>query len=205
MVPSDYIPTTLLSTYRSHARRFASSLRRGVSGDDPAGGAGSGPVSRSANRSLGRFGTPSAKPHGLVAGKALIWIRRHCRRWQHGFRGRKSPRWSAEGRRPGRNGMRRVSLMRLSRLASATRRPVRASRRSAHPSLGVGTRKGHHPRAKAPRTTKGAVENGRAQGHEQAATHRWRHIDDVAGKPGRSERRRLMARSGCRASPSPAT
>jgi hypothetical protein len=146
----------------------------------------------------GRLRDPNG--FGLAAGPlgSRGMVRRHCRTRDAWFRGRKSPRWSAEGRRPGRNGMRRVSPTRLSRLASVTRRPVRASRRSAHPSLGVGANERSIIRAQNAADNERGGREWRAQGHEQAATNRWRHIDDVAAKPGRSERRRLTARGGCR-------
>jgi hypothetical protein len=77
-------------------------------------------------------------------------------------RGRKSPRWSAEGRGPGRNGI-TACCHAVSRLASVIEDPVCALRRSAAPSFGVGTRKRDDPRAKRRAETRG---DGKMEGNE---------------------------------------
>jgi hypothetical protein len=61
-------------------------------------------------------------------------------------RGRKSPRWSAEGRGPGRNGI-TACCHAVSRLASVIEDPVAPCGAPPPPSFGVGTRKRDDPRA----------------------------------------------------------
>jgi hypothetical protein len=61
-----------LTTYRSHAIRFPSSLVRGVSGDDPEGGAGSGVLRRRlVTVRPGRPGTPPSRHYDLGARSSL--------------------------------------------------------------------------------------------------------------------------------------
>jgi hypothetical protein len=88
-------------------------------------------------------------------------VRRHCRR--HDARSKIA---TVERRKaPSRlRGTARVSPARLSRFASATRTDQCASRRSAHPSLGVGheTESNKPPPPRRGRTRKGKHEPGRS-------------------------------------------
>ena len=128
----------ILTTARSYAtERFSSSLLRGVSGDDPDGGAGSGVPRR-------RRETASREVRDPVRQAFVAW-RRHIA----GGSGvplpataawvpdRKSPRWSAE-RGPGRTG----TGPRLASAGVAPRKRDRtkecACRRSTRPSSGAG-------------------------------------------------------------------
>src|SRR6476469_2178759 len=88
----------MLTTHRSYATRFPSSLMRGVSGDDPEGGAGSG-VLRPRLVTAGSGG-PGHRPPGMTT-----WLRGASLHGSGGNAGdgsaapgRKSPRWSAERR-----------------------------------------------------------------------------------------------------------
>src|SRR6266851_10182582 len=61
-----------------HATTFASSLMRGVSGDDPEGGAGSGVLRQAArNRSPREAGTPPSRHYDLGARSSLHGSARH--------------------------------------------------------------------------------------------------------------------------------
>src|SRR3954468_22545903 len=69
-------------------------------------------------------------------------------------RGRKSPRWSAEGRGPGRNGI-TACCHAVSRLASVIEDSVAPCGAPPPPSFGVGTRKRDDPRAERRAETRG--------------------------------------------------
>jgi hypothetical protein len=98
----------LLTTSRSHAKRFASSLIGGVSGDDPEGGAGSGVLRRAARNRSPREAREVAR-QALRPGceelaarirrqmPAAVW-RRAPKETEARPRGPKPPRWSAERR-----------------------------------------------------------------------------------------------------------
>ena len=75
---------------------------RGVSGDDPVGGAGSGVPRCGANRNAGRSGPRPPGRYGLARAVAAAPVP-HCREPASWVRIRKPPRWSAE-RGPGRPG-----------------------------------------------------------------------------------------------------
>ena len=67
----NYISDMLLTTYRAYATYRISSLMRGVSGDDPAGGAGCGVPGRARNRDPGGSGRPGPKSPGWNAGRPV--------------------------------------------------------------------------------------------------------------------------------------
>jgi hypothetical protein len=106
---------------------------RGVSGDDPEGGAGSGVPGCGANRCRGRSGIP---PPALVAcGQVADGSGLPLPEAAASVPGRKSPWWSAE-RGPVRYGTGRAA--RLGGRASHARQNKRVPcRRSIHPSFGV--------------------------------------------------------------------
>src|SRR3981081_2509539 len=110
---------------------------RGVSGDDPEGGAGSGvPRLRLVTAGLGRSGTPPARHYDLAARSSL-----------HGSGGNagdgsaapgpKSPRWRAERRASRVMGRAAPHQRGWSRLASAATTQVRLS--ALRPPLGLWT------------------------------------------------------------------
>src|SRR3981189_1552285 len=122
-----YETNFMLTTQRIYSTRFASSLMRGVSGDDPEGGAGSGvPRLRLVNAGLGGAGTPPARHYDPAARSSL-----------HGSGGnagegsappgRKPPRWSAERRASRVMGRAAPHQRGWSRLASAATTQVRLS------------------------------------------------------------------------------
>src|SRR3981189_165379 len=122
-----YETNFMLTTQRIYSTRFASSLMRGVSGDDPEGGAGSGvPRLRRVPAGRGRSGTPPARHDDLAARSSL-----HGSGGNAGdgsaAPGRKSPRWSAERRASRVMGRAAPHQRGWSRLASATTTQVRLS------------------------------------------------------------------------------
>jgi hypothetical protein len=98
--------------------RFASSLMRGVFRRRSCK-AERGVASRRRGANRGTGGPGPGQALRPVPGHVATPIRFAQPEMTRRPGGRKSPRWSAEGRRPDRNGMCRVSLTRLSRLASA--------------------------------------------------------------------------------------
>ena len=71
----------ILTTLCIRATGFASSLMRGVSGDDPEGAAGSGVLRRRlVTARLGRLGTPPSRHYDLGARSSLDPIRRPPKR-----------------------------------------------------------------------------------------------------------------------------
>src|SRR6478735_5168444 len=117
----------MLTTHRSYATRFPSSLMRGVSGDDPEGGAGSG-VLRPRLVTAGSGG-PGHRPPGMTT-----WLRGASLHGSGGNAGdgsaapgRKSPRWSAERRASRVMGRAAPHSRGWSRLARATNEIVRLS------------------------------------------------------------------------------
>src|SRR6476646_4409975 len=117
----------MLTTHRSYATRFPSSLMRGVSGDDPEGGAGSG-VLRPRLVTAGSGG-PGHRPPGMTT-----WLRGASLYGSGGNAGdgsaapgRKSPRWSAERRASRVMGRAAPHSRGWSRLANATTEIVRLS------------------------------------------------------------------------------
>ena len=126
----------ILTTTRSYSIGLPSSLRGGVSGDDPDDGAGSGVPRLRREPQRGRSGTPPIRPYGLTrAGRwpAPVPLPEAAAR----VPGRKSPRRSAErASRLQRDGPRFAHAV----VAPRTRdiREECACRRSATPSLGDG-------------------------------------------------------------------
>ena len=116
--------------------RFASSLMRGVSGDDPDGGAGSGVRRRRSEPRRGRSGTPPAGPYGRAQASRWSAPVPHCRRRQHGSPAENRHGGAPRGR-PGCNGTARVSLTRIVAPRTRDTEDECACRRSIHPSFGV--------------------------------------------------------------------
>src|SRR6266446_625661 len=148
---------------------FPSSLMRGVSGDDPEGGAGSGVLRQAArNRSPREAGTPPSRHYDLGARSSLHGSARHLpavvgRRAPKETEARpREPKTATVERREAsvpRHGTQGASLGAW-RIASgyAARVPLHpnVSRRSAHPSIGVGEAKLQNPgRKNAPREREG--------------------------------------------------
>src|SRR5262245_48424293 len=145
---------------------------RGVSGDDPEGGAGSGVLRRRlVTAGPGRPGTPPARHYDLAARSSLhgsgrrlpaVVGRRAPKETEARPRGPKPPRWSAE-RRASRVMGRKAPRKRLACRVMCTPHGCSAehpnvSRRSAHPSFRVSEAKVQTPGAKnAPRERGGVV------------------------------------------------
>jgi hypothetical protein len=133
----DYISTTLLTTYRSCGTRFASSLRRGVSGDDPEGGAGSG-VPR-LRRETATPGGPGSRPPGFRAWHGQSRWRLRCPTAGDGSMGPR-PKIAAVERREGSRSQRDAVVAPRTR----DRKKECACRRSARPSFGGRTGRCRH-------------------------------------------------------------
>ena len=154
--------------------RFVSSLMRGVSGDDPAGGARRGvPRLAARNRSAGG---PGPRPPGLTA-------RQRANRWSAPVPlpetaarvpGRKSPRWSAErASRLQRDG---PCLASAADRASQARWKRRVRLSALHrPLAGVGANMKDATRTpKGAAGTKGAVRNDESKATSEGRHGGWR-------------------------------
>jgi hypothetical protein len=132
-----YETNFMLTTQRIYSTRFASSLMRGVSGDDPEGGAGSGvPRPRLVTADSGG---PGHRPPGI-----MTWLR-GARCTDPEAMPEMEARPPAENRHVERreasvprHGTRRASPARTSRVSQTRQQNECACRRSARPSIGVG-------------------------------------------------------------------
>jgi hypothetical protein len=95
----NYVSTTLLTSGSGRARWFASLLMRGVSGDDPEGGAGEWrPAAAARNRSLGRFGKSARQALRPGCEELRCTDREAMPEMEARNPDLKSPWWSAERR-----------------------------------------------------------------------------------------------------------
>jgi hypothetical protein len=95
----NYVSTTLLTSRSGRARWFASLLMRGVSGDDPEGGAGEWrPAAAARNRSLGRFGKSARQALRPGCEELRCTDREAMPEMEARNPDLKSPWWSAERR-----------------------------------------------------------------------------------------------------------
>src|SRR6266436_2684234 len=156
-----------------HATTFASLLMRGVSGDDPEGGAGSGVLRRVArNRSPREAGTPPSRHYDLGARSSLHGSARHLpavvgRRAPKETEARpREPKTATVERREAsvpRHGTQGASqapgVSRHDTPHGCSAEHPNVSRRSAHPSIRVGEATMQTPGAKnAPRERDGLFE-----------------------------------------------
>src|SRR5262245_17671181 len=148
----DYIPTTLLTTHRGYARRYAASLIEGVLRRHPEGGARRGVRRRRlVTVGLGRPGKSPARHYDLAARSSLhgsgrqlpaVVGRRAPKETEARPRGPKPPRWSAERRASrvtGRKAPRkRLACRVMARPTGASHAPERLS--ALRPPLFAGER-----------------------------------------------------------------
>src|SRR6476619_2566860 len=116
--------------------RFASSLMRGVSGDDPAGGAGSGVLRRRREPLPREVRDPARRAVWPGAGKSLVGSGVPLPETARGSPAENRHGGAPRGR-PGCNGTARVSLTRIVAPRTRDMEDECACRRSIHPSCGV--------------------------------------------------------------------